>query len=554
MLHLDLRRIAVPVVLASAGLALAQPASAADYCVKPNTTCGGTVVNDLQTALNAAATAKDADRIFLGDTTYKPPAATGFVYDKLDGPVEIIGVGQTHSVITGQDGGNSYVLKLFGGPGSSLRDLDVQMAANVVAGTTGLYTNALAKHIRVVDNPPGNVNTRWAVALFGNGALEDSNVLMELDGQTGGVNFQSPETAIRDSGVNARIGVGSYFGGTIERSGISGGYLGVAATRNTTKIDSSTIYTYSSQARAIDASTTTGYQTSVVGDGLTIAGDETTPGSSGVVADTWTAPAESVSVTLRNSLIRYVAKTLIAAASGAGTATIAASYSDYGAPNNSNGPKAFITEDHISDVGSTGFDPDNFLIPLPGSPLIDAGDPAEPQGLDINRDPLVTDGDHDGVARRDIGATEFPGPLPSDGLAQPGADQALAATTPEPPAEVPADKQAPVVSGFKTAHSSFAIGHARTALNARVARGTIFSYRLSEAAKVVVAIRRVGGASAGSLTRSGKAGANSLRFSGRLGRKALKPGAYRAVITATDAAGNRSAPKVVRFRIVGARG
>jgi len=36
---------------------------------------------------------------------------------------------------------------------------------------------------------------------------------------------------------------------------------------------------------------------------------------------------------------------------------------------------------------------------------------------------------------------------------------------------------------------------------------------------------------------------------GRIGAKALRPGRYRAVITAVDAAGNRSAPKTVRFRI-----
>jgi hypothetical protein len=61
---------------------------------------------------------------------------------------------------------------------------------------------------------------------------------------------------------------------------------------------------------------------------------------------------------------------------------------------------------------------------------------------------------------------------------------------------------------------------------------------------------RRNGRSAGKLTRTGKKGANTIKFSGRIGRKALSRGRYRAVITATDAAGNRSAARSVNFRLV----
>ena len=47
------------------------------------------------------------------------------------------------------------------------------------------------------------------------------------------------------------------------------------------------------------------------------------------------------------------------------------------------------------------------------------------------------------------------------------------------------------------------------------------------------------------------AGTNKVRFQGRLSRsKKLKPGRYLLTITATDSAGNRSAPKGTRFTIV----
>ena len=51
------------------------------------------------------------------------------------------------------------------------------------------------------------------------------------------------------------------------------------------------------------------------------------------------------------------------------------------------------------------------------------------------------------------------------------------------------------------------------------------------------------------LTRSAiKAGAVRVTYTGRVRRKALKPGAYRATLLATDAAGHRSAPKRITFR------
>ena len=53
------------------------------------------------------------------------------------------------------------------------------------------------------------------------------------------------------------------------------------------------------------------------------------------------------------------------------------------------------------------------------------------------------------------------------------------------------------------------------------------------------------------LTRKGlAAGLRRIKFTGRIGRRALKPGRYRALVTATDAAGNKSAAARPRFRIV----
>jgi len=54
----------------------------------------------------------------------------------------------------------------------------------------------------------------------------------------------------------------------------------------------------------------------------------------------------------------------------------------------------------------------------------------------------------------------------------------------------------------------------------------------------------------GSFSHNGKAGLNSFRFTGRLRGKRLRPGRYRLVMVATDAAGNTSKPKRAKFRVV----
>jgi hypothetical protein len=101
----------------------------------------------------------------------------------------------------------------------------------------------------------------------------------------------------------------------------------------------------------------------------------------------------------------------------------------------------------------------------------------------------------------------------------------------------------------------FAIAGAGTPVAARVAHGTRLRYTLSENARVTLKIqralagRRTRYRTVGTLRRSGIAGLNRTRFTGRIGRRALRPGRYRAVITATDAAANRSAPKSTPFRI-----
>ncbi|MGA9371162.1 MAG: hypothetical protein WBV53_04875, partial [Solirubrobacterales bacterium] len=148
------------------------------------------------------------------------------------------------------------------------------------------------------------------------------------------------------------------------------------------------------------------------------------------------------------------------------------------------------------------------------------------------------------------------------------------------PGTAPADTTSPSFTGkAKAKPSKFQVdrkGKKETAVKA-AAKGTKFKYSLSEAATVTFAIeRRTSGRKlkgkclkktrssakrrrcarfkrVGAFRAQSNAGPNGKRFSGRIGKRTLKPGSYRALLTAVDAAGNESRPAKVAFKVVRAK-
>jgi Ca2+-binding RTX toxin-like protein len=125
------------------------------------------------------------------------------------------------------------------------------------------------------------------------------------------------------------------------------------------------------------------------------------------------------------------------------------------------------------------------------------------------------------------------------------------------------DRRRPALTGVRLSAGTFRVGKRLTALKAQAAPpattakakaapvGTVLRYRLSEAATVTVDVLPSKGTRfLTRLTRRAKAGARSLAFSGRVKGRTLKPGSYRLLVRATDAAGNRSAARTVRFKVV----
>jgi len=149
---------------------------------------------------------------------------------------------------------------------------------------------------------------------------------------------------------------------------------------------------------------------------------------------------------------------------------------------------------------------------------------------------------------------------------------------PPPPAVTP--NAIPSVLGVSMLRRVFAVAKAPTPLvvaqrRRRAKRGSEFRYTVSEPVRVTIRIERAAKGKrvgrrcrrpssrlrkrrnctryvrAGTLTRNIKAaGRVRTRFTGRIGRRALKPARYRATIQATDAAGARSGPRRITFRIV----
>jgi uncharacterized delta-60 repeat protein len=149
------------------------------------------------------------------------------------------------------------------------------------------------------------------------------------------------------------------------------------------------------------------------------------------------------------------------------------------------------------------------------------------------------------------------------------------AVQPVTPIAGPAPDTTPPVLAASMTHKRFRVGRGTSAFSARKRApiGTTFRYTLSEAARVTIRLDRAKRGvkrgkrcvkprrglrgkrctrwvRVGRLVRESPRGLTRVPFNGRIKRKALPLGRYRAVLSAVDGAGNKSATRTLKFQVV----
>lgn len=553
-LSLRMRRVALGSVVAGAAwLGCASMASAATLCVQmPAPTACAATYTTLQGAIDAADIAYPGrDTIRIGPVTLPPEAAEAFTAN----PVDIVGSGSASTLLQSPPASPSDPALTIDGT-STVSDLGILIkdVPGVFSFESGLDLGTGTSGRRIAVTSETGMDNAAGVHVREGSALRDSSVTLPL-GLANTAISASPGAVLEDLSLFAEVGVDFRDSGdpvVIRRIRTTapvqeairvggGGVLDISDSLLLIRDDSSA--TGLGTAGSTSA-TLTARNVTVVGSGEGI-GAEVDVG--GGVIDL----RDSSLTGMSTSLSRW----------GTGIPTINVSYSNFN--------PATFDETGATEGGSIIQGAGNLnLAPLfvgvgdyrlsAASPLIDRGFPgAGPSALDLARAPRVTDGDGDGVARRDIGAYEYQPPVVQPPLV---------------------DRVAPQILALSLSRKKFRVGAKPTARVAAKPKGkrklapagTQVRYRLSEAATVRFTVERIlpgrrtrvsgrvrcvkptrklarAGAKRcdrykpvrrGTLTRTGAAGKNSFPFTGRIGKKKLPAAKYRFRAVPTDAAGN----------------
>ncbi|HZN88879.1 MAG TPA: hypothetical protein VFB44_07880 [Thermoleophilaceae bacterium] len=553
--------------------ALPGAASAATYCVNGPCASGATTHGSLQAALDAANVNGGRDRVEIG-----PGAITTNASVVFGNAVDLVGSGRGSTFL---DRGAASSLTLSVAEASSaISDLTIRLGAG--AGQTGMQTNATSERIAVL---PGVGTTGGnGVSQLGNATIRDSRIALPVaSGYFGLVLFPNAgqTQTVEDVSLEGQLALDMGGNGTanVRRVSVSATNQGIRAGAGTMNVSSTLVVATGGFARAFSAATNI-YSASPTLNLRHVTAVGGGSDSEGIAASAVAPPGLSSLINVRDAIVRGFATDLKQTTTAVGsTATINVAYSDF-ASTSAAGPGGIV-----QGAGNVNVDPafvdapaGNYRLAA-GSALIDVGDPAslDPWAslLDLDRLARVADGNQDGAARGDMGAYERqPPPAPVDPSGSGGSGGAGGGV---PPADL-----APVVSSFSLSNPVFRAGRSATPLAAARPVGTRFRFRLSEDARIAIAIeRKLPGVrvryrgslrclartprnlspqgprtrctryeSAGTLRRRAAAGRGSVAFSGRMGRRALAAGEYRATIRATDSTGKRSAARRIGFRIV----
>jgi hypothetical protein len=396
----------LPVLLSAllACAALAAPAAAATYCVAPESSCPpGMTYATIPIAFGQTGSTPEADKIQLGAATYTAPSTAGFDYGFLS-PVEIAGRGNS-TILTGP-AGTATVLNLSNPTSGSLHDLRITLPANTTAGSVTLQTKVDTTRV-TLDASATQTNAYKLVNLMGGADFAHGTVTADTSGayNTVGIGIQDAGSSVTDTVAVARTPIqdGSAGGSIIDRVHVTGYATGIepgpgTAVRNCLvnmpqTANNAAIGVYSAGV-TITNCTLVGSGSGSVGYGVYV---------SGAFTDS--------SATVANTVIRGVAHTLFANSNGVHSAGVTAHHSAFDPALASIFGAGTLTlgSGNVSAADVRMLDePGGDYRPRYDSPLVDAGDPATPNGADLQNYARRIDGDGVGGPVVDIGAYEYP--------------------------------------------------------------------------------------------------------------------------------------------------
>ena len=394
MRTLGSRWLSAAVVSAVASLAWAAPASAATtYCV-PSTgpQCSGTAEPDIQSAINAAGGDSIKDTIKIAPGTYHGPFS-----DNNGNPIDLIGSG----LATVLDSSGSDTTLAASEPTSSFSSFAV-----LPGNTGGTGISGFGTYTRV--------------------GVGESQASMSVTGAVLAGRFDQGFVALYDG---SSTGV-TLSGGTISRSSVTAGHMGLNVLAGGTAVDDLIRATASNTfginvGGGFTASTLTAHQDTVIGPGASITGTALAVSASPPIAGIGGGDGQA---TLDGVVLRNFQRDLSADGvdstcaptytSCSFSAKISLAYSDFNLAGEHLGVHSSITEGagDLHNVGPHFKNPAGGDFSLtPGSPVVDRGNPKEPfpfePTFDLPGNPRKVDGDANGTAIVDMGALELSLPL-----------------------------------------------------------------------------------------------------------------------------------------------